>query len=314
MTVSDAAMGTTVGCPWCRHRFKPDSVAGRPAEGKAGIEPGLATPPPVGAPSDRKKPDKKGEEPVRTRPEPREPGGPGGKAGTAEAERVRRGIPQGEAAVGSGPEPEGRTRPAGEQVGPPPGIPRDPAAIPGSRPAARPTGRSPAAGAGKKVARLILTQTAEPAWKLAPDGSLPSLHLEEETAPDKTRETKRSGNPFLLAIVLSGSLLTSLALLFVDTGPAGRSTAEEKARAREELAAEYYSNLNPNAPLAEYQRLLREAHWAHSRGEYQRERELYRRVLLLLYAERGRDSYTGLTGSRSRDQRLEELLRVLLKE
>lgn len=320
MTVSDAAMGTTVGCPWCRHRFKPESVAGRPVEGKVGNEAGLAVPPPPGTPSDRKKPEKKAEEPVRPRPdlpsgaETPESGPPVPKGRGPEDERVRRATPPGEGAIRRGGQPGLRTRPDKEEHSPDSDLPRDAAALPGARPVPRPAGRPAPPGTGKKVARLILTQTAEPAWKLAPDGSLPSLHLQENTTTEKTRETKRTTNPLLLAILLSGSVLTSLALLFVDTGPTTRGSAEEKERARQELAAEYYSNLNPNAPLAEYQRLLREAHWAHSRGEYKRERELYRRVLLLLYAERGRDSYTGLTGSRSRDQRLEELLRILLKE
>ena len=304
MTVSDAAMQSKVACPWCRHRFRPESVLPQQPESKARpAEPPVASPPVAPAPeAAREEAKKEGKKVPEISPAKGER--PGVKdLGTPAAARERPGIEQARREVAAE-----KNRPRGDGAG----AGRAEKAAKVDSPVA--TGKVATPAAGKKVARLILTQTAEPAWKLAPDGSLPSLHLEEDSPDEKKREVKRSSNPVLLVVVLAASLLTSLALLFVEPAPTTRSNLEELERAREELAAEYYSNLNPNAPLAEYQRLLREAHWAHSRGDHQRERELYRQVLLLLYAEKGRNSYTGLTGSRSRDERLEELLRILLKE
>jgi len=305
MTVSDAAMQSKVACPWCRHRFRPESVLAQQPESKASpAEPPVASPPVASAASDVARDEAKKESKKVPEISPAKAERPGVKdTGTPPATHERPGLEQARREVA----PE-KNRPRGDGAG----AARVEKAAKVDTPVG--TGKVATAAAGKKVARLILTQTAEPAWKLAPDGSLPSLHLEEDSSDEKKREVKRSSNPVLLAVVLAASLLTSLALLFVEPVPTTRSNLEELERAREELAAEYYSNLNPNTPLAEYQRLLREAHWAHSRGDHQRERQLYRQVLLLLYAEKGRNSYTGLTGSRSRDERLEELLRILLKE
>ncbi|WP_347244354.1 hypothetical protein [Thermogutta sp.] len=303
MTVSDAAMQSKVACPWCRHRFRPESALPQQPESKARpAEPPVASPPvaPAGPEPAREEAKKEGKKVSEISPAKVERSGAKDQ-GTLPAARERPGVEQARKDV-----PPEKNRFRGDGAG----AARSERVAKVDSPV---TGGTATAG-GKKVARLILTQTAEPAWKLAPDGSLPSLHLQEDSPDEKKREVKRSSNPVLLAVVLAASLLTSLALLFVEPVPATRSNLEELERAREELAAEYYSSLNPNAPLAEYQRLLREAHWAHSRGDHQRERELYRQVLLLLYAEKGRNSYTGLTGSRSRDERLEELLRILLKE
>ncbi|MCX7428253.1 MAG: hypothetical protein NTW96_21820, partial [Planctomycetia bacterium] len=58
---------------------------------------------------------------------------------------------------------------------------------------------------------------------------------------------------------------------------------------------------------------LREAQRAASRGDRAGERRLYRQVLDLLRAERDRFD-KGLTGSRDRDKKLEELISVMLRE
>lgn len=316
MTVGDTALDRTVGCPWCRHRFRPDAVlaqGAKPASPKGEVP--LATPPPMPKAADpAKKPGKAGEPPgptSRAAPPPR-PGQPVIKDETR-LSRPGSGVPEQPGVGKTAGRDERRGVPADKLDQTP-----ERAAIAASGkllPSGSPVGSETSLTIPRrKVARLILTETAEPKWTLAPDGSLPSLHLEERTDEERGKEKKRSSNPLLLILVLCGSVVTSLILLFVDTSPTTQGSPEEKAEARKILVAEYYAHLNPNAPLAEYQRLLREAHWAHSRGDYKREKELYRRVLLLLYAERGRSTYTGLTGSRTRDQQLEELLRILLKD
>lgn len=320
MNVGDAALDRTVGCPWCRHRFRPDAVLAQSAKPPSpqGEVP-LATPPISAKPTENAKRSTR----PASRPDEVPPAGPSTPAGTVQP--TRKEEPKVSKPVAGPPERPvaGKTPERGEigaDLARPPDGRADRAAPPTAKGKGVPSGTLPDKGETsltiprKKVARLILTETAEPKWNLAPDGSLPNLHLEERTGEEREKEKKRSSNPLLLILVLSGSLLTSLVLLFLDTSSAGQGSAEQKLQARQTLAAEYYSHLNPNKPLAEYQLLLREAHWAHSRGDFKREKELYRQVLLLLYAERGRNTYTGLTGSRARDQQLEELLRILLKD
>lgn len=315
MTVGDAALDRTVGCPWCRHRFRPDAVlsqGAKPPSGKG--ETPLATPPTPAKTAEAAKTPTRPASPVED-PAPGDRRAlAGGAVETGGKDEVRTVKPaSGPAEQAVPPKLPDRREIWSEVTRTADGLPER-VATPRGKGAAPPRSETPLTIPRKKVARLILTETAEPKWNLAPDGSLPNLHLEERTEDDKEKEKKRSSNPFLLILVLSGSLLTSLLLLFVDTSSVGHGTAEQKLQARQILAAEYYSNLNPNQPLAEYQHLLREAHWAHSRGDFKREKERYRQVLRLLYAESGRDTYTGLTGSRARDQQLKELLQILLKD
>lgn len=315
MTVGDAALDRTVGCPWCRHRFRPDTVlsqGAKPPSGKG--EAPLATPPiPAKAAEAAKTPTRPASPAEESAPGDRRAAA-GGAVQTGGKDEVRTVKPtSGPTEQAVPPKLPDRREIWSEVTRTAEGLPERVAA-PRGKGTAPPRSETSLTIPRKKVARLILTEIAEPKWNLAPDGSLPNLHLEEPTEDTKEKEKKRSSNPFLLILVLSGSLLTSLVLLFVDTSSVGHGTAEQKLQARQILAAEYYSNLNPNQPLAEYQRLLREAHWAHSRGDFKREKELYRQVLLLLYAESGRDTYTGLTGSRARDQQLKELLQILLKD
>ncbi|MGQ9562458.1 MAG: hypothetical protein ACUVTH_02905 [Thermogutta sp.] len=314
MTVGDAALDRTVGCPWCRHRFRPDAVLSQGAKPSLGKEEApLATPPiPAKAAESAKTPTR----PASPLEEPGPIGRPASAGGSVQAGGKEE-VKVSKTASGPAEQPVPQKTPDRREIWSE--VTRTAEVLPERAAAPRtkgaPAGRETSlAIPRKKVARLILTETAEPKWNLAPDGSLPNLHLEERAEDAKEKEKKRSSNPFLLIIVLSGSLLTTLLLLFVDTSSVGKGSAEQKLQARQILAAEYYSNLNPNQPLAEYQRLLREAHWAHSRGDFKREKELYRQVLLLLYAESGRDTYTGLTGSRARDQQLKELLQILLKD
>ena len=66
-----------------------------------------------------------------------------------------------------------------------------------------------------------------------------------------------------------------------------------------------------NKGLEPYQVLLREAQLAHSHGDFETERQRYRRVLDMLRAEHGADE-KGLTGSHRRDKELEGEISVLL--
>ena len=109
-------------------------------------------------------------------------------------------------------------------------------------------------------------------------------------------------------------MIVSLALVFLEPNPGKAGDTATRDAARRVLIDEYIPSLNPETPPAEYQILLREAQRAHNSGDFKRERELYRRLLLLLYAHRDRAPYEGLTGSAARDRKLEEQLRILLQE
>lgn len=107
-------------------------------------------------------------------------------------------------------------------------------------------------------------------------------------------------------------MLVTITMFMVDLdGPRTERGAEE-AQARWTIEREYFSHLDPNEPLVEYQLLLREAQRAHVRGDRQTERDAYRRVLRLLRAER--DRFEGITGSPGSDRKLEDLITVILQE
>jgi len=164
----------------------------------------------------------------------------------------------------------------------------------------------------KRVARLVMEDSIPSALVLAPDGQLPSLRLVEKEAGDAPQEKGRGVHPLLLVILLCTSVVVSLALLFVDFEGVESSGGPAKIRARWVIEQEYFSDLDDPGPRSEYQLLLREAQRAYARGDFRRERELYRQVLSMLRQERPKGE--SLTGSLQRDRRLEELLLILLSD
>jgi len=175
------------------------------------------------------------------------------------------------------------------------------------------TGTTPAQAppTARRVARLITTDKSSTQLKPAADGKLPELRLADSPRSDSEPETQQGVHPLALLALLCASFVASLAMLFVEPGK-NTSKAELKRRARQEIEADYFANLGQPGPQEPYQFLLREAHQAYARGDYQRQRRLYRQVLQLLRSERGR--FESITGSRNRDKRLEELLIILLDE
>ena len=162
---------------------------------------------------------------------------------------------------------------------------------------------------GRKVARFVTAEAAQSKLEVAEDGNLPSLRLQEGQQAKEPVEKSTSVNPLVLFAVLCMSV--ALSVLLVSTDIDSQDPFEsEKARAREVIREEYFANLD-DTPLAAYQLDLREAQRAHARGDFETERELHRKVLKQLRSERGRFG-RGLTGSRSRDARLEGQLSTLL--
>jgi hypothetical protein len=117
-------------------------------------------------------------------------------------------------------------------------------------------------------------------------------------------------NPIVLVGVICMSV--ALSILGVLWEAPGSGAANDKAAARQRIQDEYFSGY-ANEPLEPHQEYLREAQRAASRGDRDGERRLYHQVLDLLRAERDRFD-KGLTGSRDRDKKLEELISVMLRE
>jgi DNA-directed RNA polymerase subunit RPC12/RpoP len=178
----------------------------------------------------------------------------------------------------------------------------------GNLPASIPQGPPAAA---KKTARFITADAAQSAIKLAADGKLPELHLQEAGQSDTSESQHSAVNPLLLLVALCVSVAMSLVLVLVDFSPDEQPAQARKANARVDIADKYFSDLDPKKPLERYQILLREAQEAYSRHDRAGEVDRYRRVLDMLRRERGPFD-KGLTGSPSRDKELEEQLTILL--
>ena len=193
--------------------------------------------------------------------------------------------------------------------------PTRPAPAAASAPAAplAPVAKAPVPLPQKKVARFITAEAADSTLRLAADGKLPQLHLEEGPTPQKTETTARSINPLVLLGLLSMSVVMSVVLVLVDWEAPSVSDALQKAQVRQMIEDEYFGAgaFEVNRRLEPYQLLLREAQRAYSRGDYKTQRQQYRKVLDLLRAERGPEE-KGLTGSRLRDEKLMDAISTLL--
>jgi hypothetical protein len=170
-------------------------------------------------------------------------------------------------------------------------------------------------GRQRNVAKFITDQVGDPLVQLGEDGHLPELYLEEiDGGPQKKKngkqkEQKSEANPLLVGIALGFSVLSSLLLLLMS--PAGSGSASlDKTSARSEIR-QYYGGENED--LEAYQLLLREAALSRSRGDYRDERDYYRRVLQMLVSE-DNQGLIRLTDTREGDEKLRDLLSVLLAD
>jgi hypothetical protein len=158
-----------------------------------------------------------------------------------------------------------------------------------------------------RTARLKTAASSAPAIAPAADGKLPALQL----ADDPTLRTAEGGEKsvplWLACVAIAGSTVLSVFLLLGDA-PARKSLQSRTAEVRQEVAGFFG---NDAAALRPYQVLLREAQQAHSRGDHATKKQRYRQVLALLRSEK-RSRYENVTGSPGDDERLAELLAILL--
>jgi hypothetical protein len=160
----------------------------------------------------------------------------------------------------------------------------------------------------RQVARFI-TDQGDLLVELGADGQLPELSLDDAaTNRDRSAKSKES-NPLLLYAVLALSFVMTLALLLLDAGSTS-SKGLTKEQARRDIV-QFYGREGDE--LRPFQRSLRAARLAHSRGDYRAERMEYRKVLNQLNSE-DINQHLGVTGHHHTDEELRGLIGVLLTE
>ena len=207
------------------------------------------------------------------------------------------------------PQPGGLSVPAGSRLQTPIPSPKPPSSSPQPLAPSPQTPAAPPISAPKKVARLITTEATQSTWKLAEDGKLPELRLREPGEAAVKDAGPRGMNPLVLFGLLGLSVVACVVLVLSPTERQAPASLQAKQEARRIIQDKYFGA----DPLEPYQRRLREADLAHRNRDYKQERELYRRVLNMLRAERGAADRT-LTGSPSSDRKLEQQIEILLSD
>lgn len=157
------------------------------------------------------------------------------------------------------------------------------------------------------IARIIKTELVQP--QLTKDGKLPTLQLVDEAKPN-VKEGELKSNPVFIGLLICFSLLTSGVMLVV-VGTQPSQTAVKVQEARTSIRDFYEVRIDEE--VAPFQRELREAQLANSRGDYRTEIRNYEKVMARFHAE-DRNKFKGLTGSPTADVELEEYVSTLLNE
>ena len=187
--------------------------------------------------------------------------------------------------------------------------------MPSSPPAAPPQAR--------KVARLVSAEAAQSTLKLAADGQLPHLQLQEGDKKGKDQGKSRSIPPLVMigAWILSVVLTIVIVIITYDDGSLNVTT-EVKKNALAKIEEQFFGHPE-RGELLPFQRFLREARQARAHGDFKAERQYYKQVLDLLHVETWGGSVTpasrnrlekGITGSRDHDRELEQLILTVLSD
>lgn len=160
---------------------------------------------------------------------------------------------------------------------------------------------------GSQTARFIERDANATRVKLGADGQLPDLALStQEKRVDEVDESNSSRSWVLIA-VLCVSVLMSVLILVIEEPVAGNGAG--KAQARQKLESIFKSWDSSNASAQEMRDLLARALRAYNRGDYEQEREYYRKTMDLLNREDA-PKYGGYTGD---DSTLKGVLSELLQ-
>ncbi len=167
----------------------------------------------------------------------------------------------------------------------------------------------------RKVARLVTADTALSTLKLAADGQLPQLQLQEGDKKDKGQGNSRSVPPLVMigAWIFSVAVTVAIVLLTGNNDDSAVTT-DGKKEALARIEDPRFFGDPARHELLPYQRLLRKAVQARARGDFKAERLYYKQVLDLLHTETwdsspghasGAHLEKGITGSRENDHDLE---------
>jgi hypothetical protein len=171
----------------------------------------------------------------------------------------------------------------------------------------------------RKVARLVSADAADSSLKIAADGQLPNLQLQDIDKKDKGQGKSRSIPPLVLIGAWAFSVVMTIAIvMFSGSSGDSQATTPEKAKAMQEIEGQYFGDPSRGV-LLPYQHFLRAAQQARAREDYKAERQYYKQALDLLRTEsRGGASHNrlekGVTGSRKHDRELEKLIITVLGE
>ncbi len=214
-------------------------------------------------------------------------------------------------------------------AGAPPVPPRQyfPSVTPLAPAAEVPAARAPVDGApaappqARKVARLVSAEAAQSSLKLAADGQLPQLQLQEIDKKDVGQGKSRSIPPLVMILAWIFSVASTIAIVWISNNNERSSvTTAAKQEALAAIEKDFFGN-PARGELLPYQRLLREAVQARARKDLKGERHYYKQVLDLLHTETwdGSSARTaqnrlekGITGSRDHDRELEQLILKVL--
>ena len=154
--------------------------------------------------------------------------------------------------------------------------------------------------------------------KIAPDGQLPNLQLQDVDKKAKGQGKSRAIPPLVLVAAWVFSVLMTIAIfVFSGNNSGSEAITQDKAKAMKEIEEQYFGDPS-HVALVPYQLLLREARQARAREDFKAEKQYYRQVLDLLRTEAhaGQSSSKhlekGVTGSREHDRELEKKIITVL--
>ncbi|MFT7634008.1 MAG: hypothetical protein ACI87E_005067 [Mariniblastus sp.] len=159
----------------------------------------------------------------------------------------------------------------------------------------------------RAVARIIKSELVQP--HLTKDGKLPTLNLVDDAQPKESDDDLKR-NPVVIALLICFSLVSSGLMIFL-VGMQPSLSEKRVAESREEI--QKFHEVKFNDELQDYQRELREAQLAHSRQDYNTEISCYGKIMSRFHSE-DRNKFSGLTGSPTWDNELEEHVSVLLND
>ena len=176
----------------------------------------------------------------------------------------------------------------------------------------------------RKIARFVSAEAAQSTLKLAADGQLPQLQLQDTDANSKGQGKSRSIPPVVMILAWLFSVAISVVIVIpISDNDSPENTSQAKKKAMADIQDPQFFGDPTRGELLPYQRMLREAQQAYVRRDFKAERRHYKQVLDLLHTETfgGASRQAGpnrlakgVTGSREHDLELERLILKVLAD